>query len=94
MAFVIVGVLLLAMKLGSWGPVADWGWLWVLAPFGLAVAWWAFADATGWTQRRAMQKMEERKVERRRRQMQSLGLDAERDARVQAHRRGAAERGP
>jgi small Trp-rich protein len=74
MAFLIIGVLLLALKLAEFGPVADWGWTWVLLPFGLAVVWWAIADKTGLTRRRAMRKMDERKAERRQRSLEQLGL--------------------
>jgi small Trp-rich protein len=74
MGFLIVGVLLLVMKVAEFGPVAGLGWIWVLLPFGLAVAWWTFADSTGLTQRRAMRKMDERKEERRQRSLDQLGL--------------------
>jgi small Trp-rich protein len=82
MLFVVIGCLLLVMKLAEFGFAATLSWLWVLAPFGLAVLWWAFADSTGLTQRRAMDKMEERKHERRRRHMDALGLNWRRDRRV------------
>ena len=39
MAFLILGVLLLVLKLAEFGPVAAWAWWVVLAPFGLAAAW-------------------------------------------------------
>lgn len=89
MAFVIVGVLLLAMKFGELGPVANWSWFIVLAPFGLAVLWWSFADSTGLTQRRAIDKMEQRKADRRKRDMEALGLDAQRDKQIQRARAAA-----
>lgn len=74
MWFVIVGVLLLLMKVTEFGPVAGLSWIWVLSPFGLAVAWWAFADSTGWTQRRAIERMEARTADRRARNLEALGL--------------------
>lgn len=86
MGFLVVGVLLLVMKMTEFGPVATWGWVWVLLPFGLAAAWWVFADATGLTQRRAVEKMEERKRARRERDMKALGLDVRRDRRVRVLR--------
>ena len=82
MWFVVVGCLLLLMKMTEVGFAADWSWGWILLPFGLAVAWWAFADATGMTRRREMDKMEERKQERRRRHMDALGLNWRRERRV------------
>jgi small Trp-rich protein len=82
MWFVVVGCVLLTMKLTEYGFATDWSWLWILLPFGLAVAWWAFVDATGITKRREMDKLEERKQDRRRRQMDALGLNWRRDRRV------------
>lgn len=82
MAFLLLGLALLAMKAASFGPVADWSWFVVLAPFGLAVLWWSFADSTGLTQRRAMDKMDKRKAERRQRDMEALGLTTQRDKQV------------
>jgi small Trp-rich protein len=82
MWFVVAGCLLLAMKLTEYGFAADWSWWSILLPFGLAVAWWTFADASGLTKRREMDKLEERKHERRRRHMDALGLNWRRDRRV------------
>lgn len=83
MAFLILGILLLVMKMAELGPVAAWPWWAVLAPFALAVAWWALADSIGLTQRRSMDKMEKTKAERRNRNLQALGMgpDRERKAR-------------
>ncbi len=74
MAFLILGLVLLAMKVAALGPVAEWSWWAVLAPFALAAAWWAFADATGLTKKRATEKLEQRKAARRQRDMEALGL--------------------
>jgi len=82
MWFVVVGCLLLTMKMTEVGFAADWSWGWILLPFGLAVAWWSFADATGMTRRREMDKLDERKQERRRRQMDALGINWRRERRV------------
>lgn len=75
MVFVVVGVVLLALKLAEIGAVAQWAWWWILLPFGLAVVWWAIADSTGLTKKREMDKMDERKRERRRKHMIALGLN-------------------
>lgn len=79
MAFLILGILLLAMKLAEFGPVGAWSWWLVLLPFGLATAWWAFSDSIGLTQRRAMDKMDQVKAERRNRNLQALGLGPRHD---------------
>ena len=54
MYFLGLGLILLVMKWLEIGPVAVWDWWVVLAPFGLAIAWWAWADASGYTKRKAM----------------------------------------
>ena len=79
MPLVIVGVLLLLAKLIEFGPVGGWSWWIILAPFALAVAWWQFADTSGWTQRQVMNKMERRKQERREKAMDALGLNKHRE---------------
>jgi small Trp-rich protein len=73
MYFLGLGLILLAMKYFEWGPVAGWSWLIVLAPFGLAMAWWAWADATGYTKRKVMRKEEARRLERIARAREAMG---------------------
>ena len=82
MWFVVVGCLLLAMKMTEFGFAADWSWMWILLPFGLAVVWWAFVDATGITRQRVMDLLDVRKLERRKRQLDALGLNWRRERRV------------
>jgi small Trp-rich protein len=74
MWFVGIGTLLVLMKWLEFGPVGGWSWIAVLTPFGLALAWWAWADSTGYTQRREMDKMDQKRLDRRRKAMESLGL--------------------
>ena len=75
MYLVVLGVCLLVMKLGGWGLVADWPWWGVLAPFGGAMLWWWYADSSGLTKRREMDKMDKRKEDRRRKNLDALGLN-------------------
>ena len=76
MWFVVVGVLLVLMKWLEIGPVVDWSWWGILVPFPLAVAWWAFADASGMSKRREMDKVERKRQERRRKAFDALGITA------------------
>ncbi len=71
---VVIGVILILMKWLAFGPVATLSWWWVLAPFAGAALWWAYADSTGYYQRKAMEKMDERRRERRVKNLQALGL--------------------
>lgn len=78
MWFVGLGVLLLVLKLAGVAVVGQWPWWVVLAPFGLAAAWWAFADGVGITQRRVMEDQDERARKRREQQYENLGMRAPR----------------
>jgi small Trp-rich protein len=73
--FVLLALLFLALKALDVGFVADLSWWWVCAPLACAVVWWALADKYGYTQKKAMQRMDERKEERRQRQMVAMGRD-------------------
>lgn len=72
MYFLGLGCILLALKLLGFEPVAQWAWWWILLPFGLAAAWWAWADASGYTKRKAMERDDQRRDERRERARQAL----------------------
>ncbi len=80
MLFVILGVILLVMNWTGVGPPAQWnfdifGDMWKFAwPFFAAMIWWSWSDATGRTQRKAIDRMEQRKVDRRERALDALGL--------------------
>ena len=92
MVFVLLGVLLLALKLAELNPVAGWSWVLVLSPFALALAWWVWSDATGRTTRQAMTKDQERKTERRRNLANGMGMLKFFDRKVAAKLRSAEER--
>ena len=89
MVFIVLGVLLVALKLAELNPVAEWSWWLVLTPFALAVAWWAFSDATGRTTRQAMRKDQKRKEDRRRNLADGMGLRGLFDRSVSAKLRKA-----
>jgi small Trp-rich protein len=70
-----LGIVLLALKYLEIAPVAVWSWWVVLAPFGLAVIWWQWADASGYTKRRAMEREEKKVQDRLDRNRAALGTD-------------------
>lgn len=74
MWFLMLGLLGVALKLLEVGFVATLSWWIVLIPFALAVAWWAWADASGYTKRKVIEKENARKQERIDRQRSNLGL--------------------
>ena len=81
MVFIVIGILLIGLKFADIAPVAGLSWWWVLSPFALAVAWWAYADGSGLTKRREMDKLEDKKKERRQKAMDALGIDRNRQTR-------------
>jgi len=74
MWFLMLGLLGVALKVLEFGVVANWSWWVVLAPFGLAAAWWAWADASGYTKRKAVERDNARRQERIERQRSNLGM--------------------
>jgi small Trp-rich protein len=73
-----LGVVLLALKYLEIGPVALWSWWVVLVPFALAVAWWAWADSTGYTKRKVVEREERRKQARIDKSRDAMGLPPKR----------------
>ena len=74
MAFLLIGLVAAVMKYLEFGPVAAWPWYAVLSPFALAVLWWWWADASGYTKRVEIEKMEARKQARIEKQRAALGM--------------------
>lgn len=68
-----LGLVLLIMKFLGSEPVVSWSWWWVLSPFGLAVAWWSWADASGYTRRKAMEREDRRRKDRIQRHKEAIG---------------------
>lgn len=69
-----IGLVLMALKYLEVDPVAAWSWWLVMAPFGLAVAWWAWADSTGYTKRKAMERENRRRDARIESSREALGM--------------------
>ena len=78
MYLLVLGVITLLLKYLEIGPVANWSWLWVLSPFAGAVVWWAWADWSGYTKRKAMEKDDQRKQARIDKARESLGMGTKR----------------
>ena len=69
-----LGIVLLALKYLEIGTVATWEWWQVLIPFGLAVLWWGWADWSGYTKRRAMERFDKVKQARIDKNRTALGM--------------------
>lgn len=74
MYFLLIGIVALALKYLEIDPVAQWSWLIVLSPFGLAAVWWWYADASGYTKRREVEKMEKRRLDRIEKSRDAMGM--------------------
>ena len=74
MLFLLMGIAAMVLKYLEIGPFATISWWLTLIPFALAVAWWSFADATGYTKRREIDKMEKRKQDRIEKQRDAMGM--------------------
>ena len=64
----------MVMKYFQFGPIANLSWLIVLSPFALAAAWWAYADWSGYTKRKEIEKMDKRRDDRIKRQRDAMGM--------------------
>lgn len=85
MWFLMLGVLGVLLKYFEVDPIAQWSWWVVLIPFPLAMAWWSWADWSGYTKRKAMERESERKQARIDRQRSQMGML---DSRSNRKRRG------
>jgi small Trp-rich protein len=75
MYFLIAGVLALLLKYLEIGFVANWEWWQCLIPFGLAAVFWTWADASGYTKRKAVEKENARKQARIDKSKVAMGID-------------------
>lgn len=73
MWMLLIALLLTLLKYLEVGPLAELSWWWLLVPYGLTVAWWSYADASGLTKRRVVDQEEARRLKRIDRQKQALG---------------------
>ena len=74
MYLLLLGIVLLAMKYAGVDPVAQWSWWAVLSPLAAAVLWWAWADWSGYTKRKAVERENARKQARLDKSREQLGL--------------------
>lgn len=69
-----IALLLTVLKLADIGPVAGWSWWVILAVYGATAAWWAWADLSGYTKRRSVEKIDARRRKRIDRQKEAMGI--------------------
>jgi small Trp-rich protein len=81
MLFLGLGIILLAMKFLEFGPVAAWSWWVVLSPFAAAAIWWAWADWSGYTKKKALDRENARKQARLDKARADLGLGTRKSTR-------------
>lgn len=69
-----LGLIFIVLKYLEVDPVAAWEWWVVLSPFGLAIAWWSWADWSGYTKRKVMESENARKQVRIDSNREAMGL--------------------
>ncbi|MDB5941045.1 MAG: hypothetical protein JWQ13_611 [Ramlibacter sp.] len=74
MYFLGIGLVFLAMWYLEIGPVAEWPWYVVFAPFALAVLWWWWADWTGYTKKKAVERENAKKKARIEKSREAMGI--------------------
>ena len=74
MYLLLLGIVGLVLKYMEIGPAATLDWWIVLSPFALTVVWWAWADASGYSKRKEVEKMDVRKQKRIDKQRVAMGL--------------------
>ena len=67
-------LILLFLKSMGIGSVANWDWWLVMLPFALAVVWWAWADHSGYTKKKSMEREDRRRDERIERNRKAMGV--------------------
>ena len=67
-----LAILLSLLKLAEIGPVASWNWWYIIGVYASAAVWWAWADASGYTKRKAVERMDQRKQQRIQRQKEAM----------------------
>lgn len=74
MYLLLIGIVALVMKYMEISPVAGLSWWIVLSPFALTLAWWTWADKSGYTKRKEIEKMAKRKQHRIDKQQAAMGM--------------------
>ncbi len=74
MLFLFAGLAAMALKYLEVGLFATLSWWTTLIPFGCATLWWWFADASGYTKRREMAKMDKRRQKRINKHRDAMGM--------------------
>ena len=81
MYLLVIGIVMLTMKYMEIPPVSEWSWWIVFTPFALAVVWWTWADWSGYTKRKVVEKENDRKQARIDKQKEALGMPTSKDKR-------------
>ena len=74
MYFLLIGIVAGVLKYLEMGPFAALPWWMVLSPFGMAVLWWWYADSSGYTKRKEIEKMDKRREDRIEKSREAMGM--------------------
>ena len=74
MYFLLIGIVAGALKYFEIGPFTALPWWMVLSPFGMSVLWWWYADKSGYTKRKEVEKMDKRREDRIENSREAMGM--------------------
>ena len=74
MYFLLIGIVAGALKYFEIDPFTALPWWMVLSPFGMAVLWWWYADNSGYTKRKEIEKMDKRSEDRIEKSRAAMGM--------------------
>ena len=74
MYFLLIGIVAGALKYLEIGPFAPLAWWMVLSPFGMAMLWWWYADKSGYSKRKEIEKMDKRRDDRIEKSRKAMGM--------------------
>ncbi len=72
MYLLLIAVILTVLKYMEIAPVAEWSWWVIIGFYAATAAWWQFADASGYSKRKSMEKEDAVRQSRRDRNRKAL----------------------
>ena len=72
MYLLLLGIAMGVLKYMEVEPFASWPWWVALIPFALAVLWWRWADTSGYTKRKQMERENRKNQERLERRREAI----------------------
>lgn len=72
MYLLLVAVILTVLKYMEIAPVANWSWWVIIGVYAATAVWWQVADATGYSKRKSMEREDQVRKDRQKRNSDRL----------------------